>query len=162
MNSRTHAAIVLKGTTTRNGPGTCRSYIVQPRNQIGCNVFPKPISAARVTFLLLDHEKANQFKPARQYSRCVRPSPWRKLGCLAIRLNLGPGILAESLPSRQYNIWVMFPANSSQLRPSCTLLDVAVVRWFHYYDERRIELPVMMKVSVVVDSRLCIQSNVKR
>jgi hypothetical protein len=37
MNSRTHAAIVLKGTTTRNGPGTCRSHIIQARNQIVCN-----------------------------------------------------------------------------------------------------------------------------
>jgi hypothetical protein len=46
MNSRTLAAIVLKGTTTRNGPrngpGTCRSYNIQPRNELVRNVFPEP------------------------------------------------------------------------------------------------------------------------
>jgi hypothetical protein len=38
MNSRTLAAIVLKGTTTRN----CRSYNIQPRNELVRNVFPEP------------------------------------------------------------------------------------------------------------------------
>jgi hypothetical protein len=62
MNSRTLAAIVLKGTTTRNGPrngpGTCRSYNIQPRNELVRNVFPKPYQQG-LQFLLLDHEKAS-------------------------------------------------------------------------------------------------------
>jgi hypothetical protein len=66
MNSRTLAAIVLKGTTTtrngpRNGPGTCRSYNIQPRNELVRNVFPKPYQQG-LQFLLLDHEKASLFK----------------------------------------------------------------------------------------------------
>jgi hypothetical protein len=52
-----------QSTTTRhgprNGPGTCRSYNIQPRNEIVRNVFPRPISSARMTFLLMDHEKAS-------------------------------------------------------------------------------------------------------
>jgi hypothetical protein len=114
INSRTHAGTVLTGTTIRNGPGTCRSYIIQPRNEIVWNVFPLPISAARMTFQLLDHEKASQFiKQACRYSRSVRTSLWRKLGCLAIRLNLGQASLSNLCRAGNTTFWSCFPRKAA-------------------------------------------------
>jgi hypothetical protein len=76
MNSRTLAAIVLKGTTTRNGPrngpGTCRSYNIQPRNELVRNVFPKPYQHGLHSRCWTTREHASS-KPASQYSRSVRP-----------------------------------------------------------------------------------------
>jgi hypothetical protein len=122
VNSRTHAATVLTGTTIRNGPGTCRSYVIQPRNEIVWNVFPKPISAARMTFLLLDHEKASQFiKQACRYSRSVRPSLRRKLGCLAIRLYLGQASLSNLCRAGKTTFRSCFPRNAANYVRTYTL-----------------------------------------
>jgi hypothetical protein len=86
---------------------------------------------------------------------------------VAIRLNLE----RASLPNLcRQAIQHLGPVSSekNQLRPGYILLDGPVLMLCHYCDERRIELSVMTKVSavkkvtLVFDSRLCIQNNLKR